>query len=200
MYCALLYTLLTSYVIVTYIFIKIYISRIFENIYNFFLDNAARPCYTKDVDRVDKYSSAHPPLVRTKTKERLWAHVTKTMLKHLSDFAPFQFGKFADGKKFVSTGCTQWLDYETKKLLGTKIDLVIIEDSTDYLTKPGETVTNQYEKFVAKIAKTDISVPNGSVVELVNPVAVVFGQYRNQLSVKADDIKVVAPSVPPAKG
>lgn len=70
MYCTLLYVLLTSYVIVIYIFNKIEILRFFRDIYNFFLDNAVRPCYTKDVDRVNEYSFTHPLLVRAKTLER----------------------------------------------------------------------------------------------------------------------------------
>ena len=75
---------------------------------------------------------------------------------------------------------------------GNKVDVVIAEDNTAYDTKDGENVTNQYEKLSFKIKK-DVKVPMNARVIPVNPVAVVYGEYRNQLSVTADDIKVVVP-------
>lgn len=37
----------------------------------------------------------------------------------------------------------------------------------------------------------DLDLPIGSVVRIVNPVATVYGEYRNQLSVKADDVVAI---------
>jgi len=36
-----------------------------------------------------------------------------------------------------------------------------------------------------------LNIPIGAVVELVNPVGTVYGEFRNQLSITVDDIKVV---------
>ena len=38
-----------------------------------------------------------------------------------------------------------------------------------------------------------LNVAPGTVVELVNPTAVVYGEYRNQLSVTAEDVHIVQP-------
>ena len=113
-------------------------------------------------------------------------------MKKLNQFVKFLFDEFSKGKVYRVTGVRPWLDYDTKEHLGTKIDVIIAEDKTVYDTKNGETVTNQYEKLAFKIPK-DIKIPTDARVTPVNPVAVVYGQYRNQLSVTADDIKVIAP-------
>lgn len=122
------------------------------------------------------------------------------MAKYLMQFYVFQWAAFAAGKTFAVTGCSEWADYESKEVLGSKVTVAIVKDDTVYKRKPGETTTNLYEKLDIKVPKKGFTVPIGSNVELVNPVATVFGQYNNMLSVRADDIKVVAPSVPPAKG
>ena len=78
----------------------------------------------------------------------------------------------------------------TKAHLGTKVETVIAKDQTPYKQKEGETVTNLYEKLVFKIKK-DVKVPVNSYIMPVNAVAVVYGDYRNNLSVTADDIRVI---------
>ena len=46
------------------------------------------------------------------------------------------------------------------------------------------------EKLTVKVPK-DVDVPMNSHVRLVNVYATVYGNYRNQLSVTADDIEVI---------
>ena len=46
------------------------------------------------------------------------------------------------------------------------------------------------------IFQTWPNIPIGVQVEAVDGVATVFGQYRNQLSARVADIKVVSPSAP----
>lgn len=113
-------------------------------------------------------------------------------MKKLNQFVKFLFEDFSKGKVYRVIGVRPWIDYNTKELMGTKVEVVIAEDNTAYDTKDGENVTNQYEKLSFKIKK-DVKVPMNARVIPVNPVAVVYGDYRNQLSVTADDIKVVAP-------
>ena len=74
--------------------------------------------------------------------------------------------------------------------MGTKIEIVVIGDKNRYKTTNGEAVSNMYEKMTVKIAK-DIDVPMNAHVRLVNPQASVYVQYRNQLSIVADDIEVI---------
>lgn len=114
------------------------------------------------------------------------------MLKKLTVFLLFVWDKFAVGKEFTVVGVSPWLDYDTKQTLGTKVDVFISADRTPYPVKNGETVSNLYEKLSFKVSKT-VTIPVGSKVIPVNPVATVYGEYRNQLSVKCDDIKILQP-------
>ena len=113
-------------------------------------------------------------------------------MKKLNQFVKFLFEDFSKGKIYRVTGIRPWIDVATKERLGTKVEVVIAEDNTAYDTSNGEIVTNQYEKLAFKVKK-DVNIPMNARVIPVNPVAVVYGDYRNQLSVTADDIKVVAP-------
>lgn len=114
-------------------------------------------------------------------------------MKKLNQFVKFLFDDFSKGKVYRVIGVRPWIDYNTKELMGTKVEVVIAEDNTAYDTQNGETITNQYEKLTFKISKKDINIPMNARVIPVNPVAVVYGEYRNQLSVTADDIKVITP-------
>ncbi len=111
-------------------------------------------------------------------------------MKYLSQFQEFDFAAFAKGKVFVVTGCNQWKDYETKKVMGTKVDCVIAVDKTEYLRKEGDTSSNRFEKISFKVARDNLNIPNDSQVMPVDAEATVWGDYRNQLSVKCSDVQV----------
>ena len=56
-------------------------------------------------------------------------------LKGLNQFVPpFEFERFAVGKEFEVTGVSEWTDYGENgtlgKPLGTKVETVIIKDTT----------------------------------------------------------------------
>lgn len=116
------------------------------------------------------------------------------MMKYLRQYEGFNLSAFLTGKVLKCAGSGPWSDFATKELRGTKLTLVIAEDHTVYRQKPGENYTNQFEKFIVKVPKTDLVVAPGAVVELVDAVATVYGDYRNQLSVTAADIKIVQPN------
>lgn len=115
-------------------------------------------------------------------------------LKKLNQFLYFDYPKFAEGKVLRVIGITDWKDYTTKEHRGKKVETVIAEDNTKYTLKDGESVSNKYEKIVFKVKK-DVTVPIDARVEPVNPVCTVYGDYRNQLSVIADDIRVIIPKM-----
>lgn len=114
-------------------------------------------------------------------------------MKKLSQFMRFDCEAFFREKVFQVTGASEWVDYTTKAHMGTKVDVAIIKDDTQYKLKEGETVSNLYEKLTFKVRK-DVNVPVGAHVVPVNAAATVYGDYRNQLSVTADDIRVITPS------
>lgn len=112
-------------------------------------------------------------------------------MKGLKYYIDFLWDLFARGKKFMVVNCTDWNDYQTKQHLGSKVEVVIVEDKTPYTSTNGEAVTNLYEKLTFKVSK-EIKIPQNALVEPVNVTAKVYGEYRNQLSIKCDDIKILS--------
>ena len=101
-------------------------------------------------------------------------------MKKLSQFSVFDFEAFSKGKLYLCTGQSEWKDYNTGEHLGTKVDVVIYRDDTAYVQKEGESVSNRFEKLTFK-----------AIIEPVDAVATIYGDYRNLLSVKCADIKVL---------
>lgn len=113
-------------------------------------------------------------------------------MKFLSQFNNFNIEAFLDGKRIIATGLSEWTDRESGKHLGTVVEGVIYTDNTVYKQKEGEHLSNRFEKLKFKVNK-DITVPMDATIVPVNPVATVYGEYRNNLSIKCDDIKVLQP-------
>ena len=113
-------------------------------------------------------------------------------MKKLNLFTLFDFTAFSKGKQFMSTGIQAWKDHETGAILGTKVEAVIVKDRTDYgSSKDGEKISNLFEKLVFKVP-SEIDIPLNVEIIPVNPIATVYGEYRNQLSITADDVQVVS--------
>lgn len=113
-------------------------------------------------------------------------------LKKLNQFMKFDWEGFSKGKEFLVLGTSKWVDFETKADMGTKVEVLIAKDETPYKQKDGETVSNRFEKLTLKIRK-DVKVPPNAHVIPVGAAGTVYGDYRNQLSVTADDIRVITP-------
>ena len=79
----------------------------------------------------------------------------------------------------------------TQKPLGSKVEVVIAADKTDYGVAEGEVISNIYEKLTVKVPKMGLGFPLNTEVKLVNAEAMVYGEYRNQLSVTAENVEVV---------
>lgn len=114
-------------------------------------------------------------------------------MKKLAQFLNFDIDGFLADKAIQVTEVRPWEDFEHKgSILGTTVEVVILTDNTQYDHKPGETVSNRFEKFKIKVPKRSVSVDVGDFVVPINPTATVYGDRRNQLSVKADDIVVIS--------
>lgn len=75
---------------------------------------------------------------------------------------------------------------------GWLVDTVVTQDSTDYKCKDGEAISNLHEKVSFKVrSASKPSVNVGDSVLPVNPECSVYGEYRNQLSVRCDDVTIV---------
>lgn len=120
-------------------------------------------------------------------------------MKFINAFLKFLLDEFLNGKELTVTGCSPWVDFDTHEEKGTKIEVAITKDNTAYPpAKDGRAVTNLFEKFSVKVPKV-VSIPVGAVVTIVNGTATVYGDYRNQLSVRAEDVKVVSAPAPSGK-
>lgn len=115
-------------------------------------------------------------------------------MKKLGAYLRFDLDAFLEGKRLLVNSVGEWVDYDTKAHMGTKVELVIIEDRTKYPGKDGEQVTNRFEKFTVKVRKDGIAAKPNDCVSLVNGEGKVYGDFRNQLSVTCDDLAVVAPA------
>lgn len=112
-------------------------------------------------------------------------------MKYLYAFQLFLLEEFVKDKELTVTGCRPWRDYDTRKELGTVVDVAITKDSTAYpASKDGRVDTNMFEKFSIKVPKPNFVLPVGAIVTIVNGTATIYGERRNQLSVRAEDIKV----------
>lgn len=117
-------------------------------------------------------------------------------MNNLGQFTRFDAAAFLTGKKLQYVDKANWVDHDSGALLGTRVDLVIIEDKTDYKVKADGTParTNRFEKLTVKVPGA-VSLSDDAMVEIVNPVGTVWGEYRNQLSLKADEVREIAPTV-----
>ena len=112
-------------------------------------------------------------------------------MKALNQFQTFDWAKLSEGKQFAVTQVSEYTDFDTGAHLGTKVEVVIIVDKTPYQFREGNEFTNRFEKLVFKCTK-DLDIPLDARVEPKGVTATVFGDYRNKLSVKCDDVTVLA--------
>jgi hypothetical protein len=112
-------------------------------------------------------------------------------LKGLRSFQNFDATGFLADKKLLLMSAEPWKDYQSGSILGAKVKTIIWIDSTKY-NKPD--ITNEGSELEIKVPNTS---PNQfesikrKFVQLDNPVGVIYGQYQNQLSLKADSIDVI---------
>ncbi|MDT2824174.1 hypothetical protein [Vagococcus lutrae] len=113
------------------------------------------------------------------------------MFKGLHEFRSFDGHAFFKDKVLEVVSTSKWIDNATNEVLGDKVEVVILEDHTDYKqTKSGKPITNKFEKFNVKVADAK-NIISGNKVTILNPVCSVYGEFQNGLSVKADGFKVI---------
>lgn len=118
------------------------------------------------------------------------------MLRHIREYERFDLEGFIKLLELMVTNISAWEDYTTKARLGTKVEVVITKDDTPYQPgADGSVQTNIFEKLVFKVRKNEVAVKVGDIVVPKGAEALVYGDYRNQLSITADDVVKV-----PAEG
>lgn len=107
-------------------------------------------------------------------------------LQGLSLFYIFQFPAFLKGKRLFYVKSTFWKDGDA--ILGSKVVVQIFEDKTAY---PKPNITNFGEQLTVKVRNTppeafsQLKPMMSEVVIKDVERAVVYGEYRNQLSIIA---------------
>lgn len=118
-------------------------------------------------------------------------------LKMLNRFQVFDSARFFEGKKFLLTKLEPWQegnDVEHLRTVGTKVTGVIAIDDTQYgkdLTgvNEGEIITFKVRQPITKFQNWQ---PLQTVFQAVKfDRVVIWGDYRNQLSVRVPDLQEV---------
>lgn len=116
-------------------------------------------------------------------------------LKGLRPFESFRIVDFLRGKILAVLEVEELRertdDGKPGAVIGTKVTVVVLEDKTDYPAKDGKPISNRYAQLTIKVKKIGLTIPVDTVIELVNPTATVWGEYRNNLSITADDVRPV---------
>ena len=119
-------------------------------------------------------------------------------MKGLAQFRRFDWPNFTAGKTYQVVGITDWLDRDTGKRLGKRVDVVITMDNTHYEYRNGEQYTNLYERLTFKVeGSVTVDVSVGDTVTPVDAVARCYGEYNNQLSIVCSGVRIVAPQQSP---
>jgi hypothetical protein len=108
-------------------------------------------------------------------------------MKKLKQFAPFNAQLFFSKIELQFTKVEPIR--ENDKTVGFKYNLLICDDQHNY---GEESSLNIGEVIKVKIedVNSNTNFTFGQKVELINPRASIYGEYQNQLSVKADDVIV----------
>ena len=110
-------------------------------------------------------------------------------MKNINKLLEFNSDKFFTGKDIRVTGDQPWVEYENgvpQPPKGTKYKCIILQDVTKYdeVTIGG----NEGEALTVKVPGPKKEYKKLAKVKLNNPTCKIYGDYRNQLSVTAEDI------------
>lgn len=111
-------------------------------------------------------------------------------MKGLREYQKFDAKGFFEGKELRAIAVEAWNEFadgQVGKLLGTKYKCVIATDNTVYKNQKTD---NSGEQVVVKVEKPAKEFKKFAQITLINPSATIYGQFQNELSVKADDIEV----------
>lgn len=117
-------------------------------------------------------------------------------MKGLKKFLKFDTAEFFADKELILLGQSPLYSYvenkRTENVIGTKLEVVISVDNTDY----GSNTSNVFEKITIKlIGDNDFYIEPMTKISVVNfTKALVYGEYNNNISLEtnADSIMVIS--------
>lgn len=108
-------------------------------------------------------------------------------MKKLSLFTKMMIDEFLEGKQLMAMKSEEAIDFNTKEVIGAKYTILIWKDECPYYDQAD--ISNAGETFSVKIIGVKPKIINQPIpVELIEPSGVIFGDFRNKLSVTAKDI------------
>lgn len=120
-------------------------------------------------------------------------------MKQLSPFIKFDVDAFMRDKDLTAVGIKDLFAYVDGKPvgdpIGKKVECVITRDDTPYKpAKDGSPVTNLFERVSVKVLHNVNPDIIGCKVTLENAVGTVYGDYRNNLAISAENILPITQS------
>lgn len=112
-------------------------------------------------------------------------------LKGLRSFVKFDAREFLKGKQLLLMQETPWMDYDSGKEIGAKLKTTIWTDDTNYGTDGTTNEGSELDVKISGLKAEAIDRNNRGFIRLINPTGTVYGEYQNELSLKADGFNVV---------
>lgn len=113
-------------------------------------------------------------------------------MQGLSQYERFAHKDFFEDKELTVASVSKWLDFTTKEPLGWKTTCAITRDDTPYRPKAnGDIISNLYQMVTFKstqkpdVKPGDVVVPDGDIT------CTIYGKFRENLSIKCTNLKVV---------
>lgn len=108
-------------------------------------------------------------------------------MKKLNLFNRMMMDEFLEGKVLMAMRSEEAVDFNTKDIIGAKYTILIWQDHSPYYEE--DDISNAGETFFVKvIGAKPKAITQPTLVELIDPSGSIYGEFRNQLSVKAKDV------------
>ncbi|KXU01360.1 hypothetical protein SCODD09_01383 [Streptococcus constellatus] len=112
-------------------------------------------------------------------------------LKKLNSFTKFDAEAFLTNKSIIAISDEEWKEKDGDQYIvrGRKVKCLIFSDNTDYGKGAEDRDLNAGEQLVIKVPQTTLApYQKGNRISLINPSGTVYGEFRNQLSLKAEKV------------
>lgn len=112
-------------------------------------------------------------------------------LKGLRDFVKFDAKGFLAGKQLLLMQESELKDFDSGKVIGAKLMVTIWTDDTQYKKDETSNEGSELDVKILGLTAEKVDRNNRGFIKLKNPSGVVFGDFQNQLSLKADGFDFV---------
>lgn len=112
-------------------------------------------------------------------------------LKGVREFLKFDANDFLNGKQLLLMKQEDWIDYDSGKVIGAKLKITIWIDDTKYHSEKTSNEGSELDVKIPGLKAKEVNRNNRGFIKLINPTGTVYGDFQNQLSLKADGFDFV---------